>query len=132
MARLCALHVAPLFADESCERPADVLRLHGCVDGVNIKLSKCGGIRQALRMIALARALGMQVMLGCFVSSSLAIAPALAIARLADHADLDGHLLLAADPFAGVRRDGAMLELPDEAGLGVRHRSAPRPSGSGS
>ncbi len=109
----------PLFVDEDCQRPADVVRLAGSVDGVNIKLNKCGGIRQALRMIALARELGLKVMVGCFVSSSLAIAPALAIASLADFADLDGALLLAEDPFAGISRDGAMLSLGEAPGLGV-------------
>ncbi len=108
-----------IFADESCQRPADVLRLRGFVDGVNIKLEKCGGVRQALRMIALARELGLQVMIGCFVSSSLAIAPALAIASLADYADLDGALLLADDPFEGIDRSGALLRLGDRPGLGV-------------
>jgi L-alanine-DL-glutamate epimerase-like enolase superfamily enzyme len=122
-AELRKLGVAPIFADESCQRPADVLRLRGFVDGVNIKLTKCGGVRQALRMIALARELGLKVMLGCFVSSGLAIAPALAIASLADHADLDGALLLADDPFEGIERAGAVLSLGDRPGLGVRPRA---------
>jgi L-alanine-DL-glutamate epimerase-like enolase superfamily enzyme len=124
MADLCRLGVAPIFADESCERPADVIRLHGCVDGINIKFNKCGGIREALRMIALARGLGMQVMLGCFVSSSLAIAPPLTIATLADFADLDGHLLLAEDPFEGIGREGSVIGLGDQPGLGVSRRPA--------
>lgn len=119
MAELRRLGVAPIFADESCERPADVLRLHGCVDGVNIKFTKCGGIREALQMIALARALDMQIMLGCFVCSSLAIAPALTLASLVDYADLDGALLLAADPFEGITRDGGVISLADRPGLGV-------------
>lgn len=110
---------APIFADESCERPVDVVRLHGLVDGVNIKFSKCGGIREALRMIALARGLGMQVMLGCFVCSSLAIAPALSIASLADFVDLDGHLLLARDPYRGITSRGSVIGLGDTPGLGV-------------
>ena len=122
LARLRELHVAPIFADESCERPADVVRLHGYADGINIKLTKCGGIREALRMITLARALDMQVMLGCFVSSSLAIAPALASASLVDHVDLDGHLLLADDPFEGIGRTGGTIELSDRPGLGIRPR----------
>ncbi len=122
MAELCRLGIAPIFADESCERPADVIRLRGCVDGVNIKFTKCGGIREALRMIALARGLGMQVMLGCFVSSSLAIAPPLTIATLADFNDLDGHLLLADDPFEGIAQAGGIIELGDESGLGIRRR----------
>ncbi len=111
--------VAPIFADESCQRPADVVRLLNLVDGVNVKFTKCGGIREALRMITLARGFGMQVMLGCFVSSSLAIAPALALASLADYSDLDGALLLADDPFQGITRSGGVLELGDEPGLGV-------------
>lgn len=98
------LGVAPIFADESCERPQDVLRLNGYVDGVNIKFNKCGGIREALKMVTLARALGLQIMLGCFVCSSLAIAPALAIATQVDFVDLDGALLLAEDPFSGLAR----------------------------
>jgi L-alanine-DL-glutamate epimerase-like enolase superfamily enzyme len=124
--RLRELGVAPIFADESCQRPADIVKLHGLVDGVNIKFTKCGGIREALRMFALARALDMQVMLGCFVSSSLAIAPAVAIASLVDYADLDGHLLLADDPFEGIGWDGVELSLGDEPGLGVRPRTEPR------
>jgi L-alanine-DL-glutamate epimerase-like enolase superfamily enzyme len=119
MADLCKLGVAPIFADESCERPADVVRLHGCVDGVNIKFNKCGGIREALRMVTLARGLGMQVMLGCFVSSSLAIAPPLSIATLADYNDLDGALLLGKDPFDGIKAERSTIELGDAPGLGV-------------
>ena len=123
MAELRKLGVAPIFADESCERPADVLRLHGCVDGINIKFNKCGGIREALRMVTLARALGMQVMLGCFVCSSLAIAPALTIASVVEYADLDGALLLAEDPFEGITRQGGTISLGDRPGLGVQPRT---------
>ena len=120
MAALRELGVAPIFADESCERPADVVRLRGCVDGINIKFNKCGGIREAVKMIALARHLGMGIMLGCFVSSSLAIAPALAIATLVDYVDLDGALLLERDPFRGISSRGSLLEASCEPGLGVR------------
>ncbi|MFO0837986.1 MAG: dipeptide epimerase [Phycisphaerae bacterium] len=116
---------AAIIADESCERPADVARLAGVVDGVNIKFTKCGGIREAQRMIALARGLGMRVMLGCFISSSLAIAPALAIAGLVDYADLDGHLLLADDPFSGLTSEGSLLIASGAAGLGVAPKSEP-------
>ncbi|MBU0637867.1 MAG: dipeptide epimerase [Planctomycetes bacterium] len=122
LAALRSLGVAPIFADEACERPADVARLHGYVDGVNIKFTKCGGIREALRMISTARTLGMQVMLGCFVSSSLAIAPPLSVASLVDLADLDGHLLLADDPFTGIEREGGIISLGDTPGLGVAPR----------
>jgi L-alanine-DL-glutamate epimerase-like enolase superfamily enzyme len=122
MAALRTLGVAPIFADESCERPADVARLAGHVDGVNIKFNKCGGIREALKMIHLARGLGMQVMLGCFVCSSLGIAPALAIASLVDYADLDGALLLADDPFRGISREGGAISLGEAPGLAVSER----------
>ncbi len=123
MAELRELGVAPIIADESCERPADVLRLKGCVDGINIKFTKCGGIRQALQMIALARTLDMQVMLGCFVCSSLAIAPALTISSLVDYADLDGALLLAEDPFTGISREGGTISLGEASGLGISPRT---------
>lgn len=119
LGRLKALNIAPVFVDESCERPRDVARLAGLVDGINIKLNKCGGIREAIRMVHLARGLGLGVMLGCFVSSSLAIAPALTIASLVDHADLDGALLLADDPFTGIESQGPVLGLGDRPGLGV-------------
>lgn len=122
MKELRNLDVAPIFSDENCERPADVVRLHGFVDGVNIKFPKCGGIREALRMITIARALDMGVMLGCFVCTSLAIAPPLTVATLADFADLDGHLLLADDPFEGIGRSGGTIELSDRPGLGIRPR----------
>ncbi len=120
---LRALEIAPIFADESCERPADVVRLHGFVDGINIKFNKCGGIREALRMIGIARTLNMRIMLGCFVCSSLAIAPALNTASLVDYADLDGALLLAEDPFDGIRREGGTISLSDRPGLGVWPRA---------
>lgn len=123
LARLRELGVAPIYVDESCERPEDVLRLAGHVDGIVVKLTKCGGIREALRMFSLARMLGMRIMLGCFVSSSLAIAPALAIASLADACDLDGHLLLADDPFTGIAWQGGRLSLEDVPGLGVRPKA---------
>lgn len=120
-AELRKLGVAPIFVDEDCERPADVVRLHGLVDGVNVKFNKCGGIREALRMFTLARGLGMGVMLGCFVCSSLAIAPALAIAELTDYADLDGALLLAQDPYEGITFNDGLLEFGNLPGVGVRY-----------
>ncbi|MBN2560549.1 MAG: dipeptide epimerase [Phycisphaerae bacterium] len=118
--RLKEAAVCPIVADESCVRPADVVALAGCVDGVNIKLSKCGGIREALKMIRLARALGMKVMLGCMVESSLGIAAAAQLAPLADWLDLDGHLLLSEDPFTGIGGAGGRLCVGLRPGLGVR------------
>jgi len=118
------LGIAPIVADESCIRPADVLPLAGCVDGINIKMSKCGGIRQALRMIHLARACGLKVMIGCMLESSVGIAQAAQLAPLADWIDLDGHLLLENDPFEGMGGAGGRLTLTDRPGLGVTRRPA--------
>ncbi len=112
----------PLFADESVHTAADIPRLAGAFDGINIKLQKCGGIGEALRMIAVARAHGMKVMLGCMIESSLAITAAAHISPLVDYADLDGHLLLTEDPFAGATVENGRLVLPDGPGLGVRPR----------
>jgi L-alanine-DL-glutamate epimerase-like enolase superfamily enzyme len=113
------LGVCPIFADEACQRPVDVIRLRNAVDGVNIKFNKCGGIREALAMISIARACDLKIMLGCFVSSSLAIAPALAVARLVDYVDLDGALLLADDPFASlVRHQRGLLTAAPGPGFG--------------
>lgn len=113
----------PLFADESVHRAADIPQLAGAFDGINIKLMKCGGLAEARRMIAVARAHGMQVMLGCMVESSLAITAAAHLSPLVDHADLDGNLLITNDPFEGVTVQAGRLVLPDGSGLGVRPRA---------
>lgn len=91
----------PIVADESCVVPADVPPLAGAVDGVNVKLAKCGGPLAALRTIHTARACGLKVMLGCMLETSLGVAPAAHLAPLVDWADLDGAHLLAEDPFRG-------------------------------
>jgi L-alanine-DL-glutamate epimerase-like enolase superfamily enzyme len=90
-----------IVADESCRTARDIPALVGCVDGINIKLEKCGSLREALRMIHTARAHHMKVMLGCMVSSTLAIAATLQLAPLADYADLDAARYLVHDPFDG-------------------------------
>ena len=110
----------PIVADESCIGASDVARLAGIVDGINLKLSKCGGLREALRMIATARAHGMLVMCGCMIETTLGIAPAAHFAPLLDCADLDGAALLADDPFTGVSITGGDIRLSGEPGLGVR------------
>jgi L-Ala-D/L-Glu epimerase len=110
----------PIIADESCVTSKDIPRLVGVVDGINIKLAKCGGLREALRMIAIARAHGMLVMLGCMIETSLGITMGAHLAPLLDYADLDGALLLANDPFVGATMDGGEITLPDAPGLGVR------------
>jgi L-Ala-D/L-Glu epimerase len=112
----------PLIADESCETAADIPRLVGKVDGINIKLAKCGSLREAIRMIAIARAHGMTVMVGCMIESSIGITAAAHFTPLVDIVDLDGAALLADDPFAGATIDGGQVSLPAGPGLGVRRR----------
>ena len=112
----------PIVADESCLVASDVAKLAGVVDGINIKLSKCGGLREALRMIATARAHGMLVMAGCMIETSLGITAAAHFAPLLDYADLDGAALLADDPFVGATITGGKIVLPEGAGLGVTRR----------
>lgn len=108
-----------IVADEDVLDAGDLPRLAGCVDGVNVKLAKTGGIRGAIECIATARAMGMKVMIGCMVESGIAATAAAHIASLADWIDLDGPLLVRHDPYPGVRYDGARLILPDAPGLGV-------------
>ncbi|MCP3964632.1 MAG: dipeptide epimerase [bacterium] len=115
----------PLFADESVHDATDIPGLAEAFDGINIKLMKCGGIGEALRMIAVARAHGMKIMLGCMIESSLAITAAALLSPLVDHADLDGHLLVTDDPFVGATVEAGRLVLPEGPGLGVRRRISP-------
>jgi L-alanine-DL-glutamate epimerase-like enolase superfamily enzyme len=114
----------PIFADEPVRTARDIPRLIGCVDGVNIKLMKAGGLREALRMIAVARAHDLQVMLGCMVETSVGITAAAHLAPLVDWADLDGNLGITNDPFLGVRIERGRLILPDGPGLGLAPRAA--------
>jgi L-alanine-DL-glutamate epimerase-like enolase superfamily enzyme len=109
----------PIVADESCIVASDVAKLAGIVDGINIKLSKCGGLREALKMIATARAHRMLVMCGCMIETSLGIAAAAHVAPLLDCADLDGAALLKDDPFAGPSIAGGRIALGEAPGLGV-------------
>jgi len=120
--RLLPAEVPPLIADESIQQPRDVSALAGLADGISIKLSKVGGLRPAQQMIALARTLGMQVLLSCTIESSLGITAAAHLAPLADYTDLDGHLDLVNDPFVGVNLEQGKLTLPQEPGLGVIRR----------
>jgi L-Ala-D/L-Glu epimerase / N-acetyl-D-glutamate racemase len=112
----------PVIADEACVTSADIPRLIGAADGINIKLSKCGGLREALRMIATARAHGLLVMAGCMVETSLGVTAAAHFAPLLDFADLDGAALLRDDPFDGATIHGGIIQIPDGPGLGVRAR----------
>jgi L-alanine-DL-glutamate epimerase-like enolase superfamily enzyme len=112
----------PVIADESCLMATDIPRLVGKVDGVNIKLAKCGSLREALRMIAIARAHGLMVMVGCMIESSIAITAAAHFTPLVDIVDLDGAALLASDPFVGATIHGGQVTLPTGPGLGLRRR----------
>ena len=112
----------PIIADESCVDSRDLPRLDGAVDGINIKLAKCGGLAEARRMAVEARNRGMRVMLGCMVESSLGITAAAHLAPLVDYADLDGAALLADDPFTGAGIENGMIRLPAGPGLGVQRR----------
>jgi L-alanine-DL-glutamate epimerase-like enolase superfamily enzyme len=109
----------PVIVDEGCHDLADVAPAATYADGINVKLAKAGGVREAVRMIHAARALGLRVMLGCMIESQLGVAPAAAIASLADWVDLDGHLLLADEPFTGLRFEDGHVLPSHEPGLGV-------------
>jgi L-alanine-DL-glutamate epimerase-like enolase superfamily enzyme len=111
-----------VIADESCLTAADIPRLVGRVDGINIKLAKCGSLREALRMIAIARAHHMMVMVGCMIESSIAITAAAHFTPLVDIVDLDGAALLAEDPFTGATIAGGQVQLPTGPGLGLQKR----------
>jgi L-alanine-DL-glutamate epimerase-like enolase superfamily enzyme len=114
-----AAHPALVVADEGAISARDVPPLSGCASGVNVKLAKCGGIRRALEMIHTARSLGMVVMLGCMVETSLGISAAAQISGLVDFVDLDGAMLLADDPFGGIGYEEGRIILSDAPGFGV-------------
>ncbi len=120
--RAAAKHNLPVVVDESCLVATDIPRLVGRADGINIKLAKCGSLREALRMIATARAHGMLVMVGCMIETSLGITAAAHFTPLVDAADLDGAALTVDDPFAGATIDNGQIRLPTEPGLGVRRK----------
>jgi L-Ala-D/L-Glu epimerase / N-acetyl-D-glutamate racemase len=113
----------PIIADESCRTAADIPRFVGAVDGINIKLAKCGSLREALRMIAVARAHHMMVMVGCMIETSIGITAAAHFTPLLDVVDLDGAALLKQDPFTGASIAGGNVTLPTAPGLGVAKRA---------
>jgi L-alanine-DL-glutamate epimerase-like enolase superfamily enzyme len=117
--KLRASSPIPIYVDEDCHTLADVAACAERAHGINIKLAKSGGVREAVRMAAAARALGLGVMLGCMVESGLGIAPGAHIASLCDHVDLDGNLLLREDPWPGVRLVDGVQTPSDVPGLGV-------------
>jgi L-alanine-DL-glutamate epimerase-like enolase superfamily enzyme len=124
--RLKAQSPLPIYLDEDCHTLEDVRDCAERAHGINIKLAKSGGIREAVRMVHAARALGLGVMLGCMVESGLGIAAGASIASLFDHVDLDGNLLLREDPWPGVELVEG-IQLPAESpGLGVQ-QAVPSP-----
>ena len=120
MRRVFARSALPIIADESCRVEEDVDRCRECFHGINIKLVKCGGMTPARRMIARARELGMKVMLGCMLESTVGISAAAQLLPLVDYADLDSVVLIAADVATGVRLDNGRAIFPQEDGNGVR------------
>lgn len=109
----------PIFADESVHKVKNIPALASAFHGINIKLMKCGGLQEALRMVSVARALGLKLMIGCMIESSLAISAAATLTPLFDYADLDGNILVTNDPFRGLTLDGDLWKLSEKPGLGV-------------
>jgi len=112
----------PIFADEGVMRAEDIAQYYGLVDGINIKLMKSGGIREAFKMISVARALQMKIMIGCMVETSIGISAAAQLAPLVDYVDLDGNLLIADDPYDGIKAIDGYLKYNDKPGIGVTEK----------
>jgi L-alanine-DL-glutamate epimerase-like enolase superfamily enzyme len=126
LAQLAERSPLPLIADEDAVTYEDVRRLAGRVHGVNVKLAKCGGPYAALRIAELIEGSGTELMLGCLTASTLGLAPAVHLADRARWADLDGHLLLADDPWTGIGGADGVVRTNDLPGLGVRERQVGR------
>lgn len=124
LAALAEKSPLPVIADEDAVSPDDVRRLAGRVHGVNVKLAKCGGVRAALRIAELIEGSGTELMLGCLTASTLGIAPAVHLAHRARWTDLDGHLLLAHDPWRGIGGDDGVVRTSALPGLGVEEVEA--------
>ncbi|MCL6737143.1 dipeptide epimerase [Streptomyces neyagawaensis] len=122
LAALAERSPLPVIADEDAVSAEDVRRLAGRVHGVNVKLAKCGGVHAALGIAAAIEGSGTDLMLGCLTASSLGLAPAVHLADRARWADLDGHLLLAHDPWTGIGGHDGVVRASDLPGLGVRLR----------
>ena len=110
----------PIYADEAIQRLKDIPAIKGAYHGINIKLMKCTGMREAHKMADYARAEGMRVMLGCMTETSCAVTAAAHLSPIADFADLDGNLLISNDLFEGVTLNDGKLVLPDRPGLGLK------------
>ncbi len=120
MKELKAISPLPLFADESCVEESDVAKCADAFDGINIKLTKCGGITPALRMITEGRKLGMKVMLGSMNESTIGSAAIAHLLPLLDEIDADGPLLLKEDVAQGLQYDNGVMRISNAPGLGVR------------
>jgi len=119
LAELRKISTAPIFVDEGCRTAADVPKYGGAVDGVNVKLMKCGGVGPALEIVAVARALGLELMLGCMLECAVGVTAAAHLAGMFDYLDLDSHLLLADDPYHGMVHEDGLIKLPSGIGTGV-------------
>ncbi|MET9662083.1 enolase C-terminal domain-like protein [Streptomyces sp. NPDC006510] len=124
LAKLAERSPLPIIADEDAVGFEDARRLAGRVQGINVKLAKCGGASVALRIAELIAGTGTELMLGCLTASTLGIAPAVHLADRARWVDLDGHLLLADDPWAGIGGTDGTVRASRDPGLGVRWRGA--------
>lgn len=125
MRRVRAESALPIIADESCAVPEDVDRCHGCFHGVNVKLVKCGGLTPARRMIARARQLGLQAMVGCMTESTVGISAIAQLLPLLDYVDMDGAVLLAQDIATGAMLQRGVCQYPRENGSGVQLTAQP-------
>ncbi|HEY3373188.1 MAG TPA: dipeptide epimerase [Prolixibacteraceae bacterium] len=120
MAWLTAHSPLPTVADEALQRLPDVIKAHGVYSGINIKLMKCTGMREAHQMLTLARSLGMKVMIGCMTETSCAVSAAAQLSPKADWADLDGNLLISNDPYSGMQVVSGKVTLIDRPGIGIK------------
>ena len=120
MAWLTERSPLPTIADESCQRLEDIPRLKGVFDGINIKLMKCTGMREANKMISMAESFGMKLMIGCMTETSCAISAAAQLAPKMNFADLDGNILIANDCFSGMKLVDGKITLNNEPGIGIR------------
>lgn len=113
----CAL---PVIGDEAIQNVSDIIEQKDIYSGVNIKLMKCGGLNAAMKMINVAKALNMKVMIGCMTETSCAVTAAAQLSPLADWCDLDGNLLISNDPFEGLKIVDGKVTLPERPGIGIR------------
>ena len=109
----------PVFADEAIQRLKDIKAIEGAYSGINIKLMKCTGMREAWKMVNYARARNLKVMIGCMTETSCAVSAAAQLSPAVDFADLDGNLLISNDRFNGMKVVKGKITLPDTPGIGV-------------